>query len=90
MSMEQRFYELTAQEEACQKLLGYEDGTLLENIARYKRYMESELHHANRGREGLMAYCEKLQEQVGEDKAVELGRELITAEMEKQRKAKAQ
>lgn len=51
----------------CQKELGYEDGTLLHNVRRYKAYCTNEIATLTRGGERLVRYAQKLQERLPPD-----------------------
>lgn len=52
---------LQAQADECRKLLGYDDGDLLDNVTRYKKYAESEIALRDEKAKMGIAYIEKLQ-----------------------------
>jgi hypothetical protein len=61
----------------CQIVLGYEDGTLLENIKRFTIWAGNEIEAHRRGNERLLAYCEALQKQIAEDVAHRIAKEVL-------------
>jgi hypothetical protein len=64
---------LEANAEACRKILGYNDGDLLDNVTRYHAYATHEIELLRAGGERVAAYARKLQELLPEDTVMKLG-----------------
>ena len=58
---------LEAQAEACRKILGYNDGDLLDNVTRYHAYATHEIKLLRALGESLVASYQKPQELLPED-----------------------
>lgn len=62
-----------------QALLGYDDGTLFENVNRYVKYSENEISKLRAGGNRVVKYAQRLQEFVTQDKLMKIGLEEVAS-----------
>lgn len=66
-----------SQVDACRKILGYDEGDLLDNVTRYHAYATQEIELLRAGGERVAAYARKLQELLPQETVMKLGPEAM-------------
>lgn len=74
------FNRLKDQAEACRKILGYDDGDLLDNVTRYHAYTTHEIELLRAGGERVAAYARKLQELLPQETVMKLGADAVSSQ----------
>ena len=70
---------LQAQADECRKILGYDDGDLLDNVTRYHAYATHEIELLRAGGERVAAYARKLQDLLPQETVMKLGTEAVAS-----------